>query len=74
MGGPLVAIGLFTRPVAFILAGAMACAYFIGHAPRGFYPQVNGGSLAIMYSFVCFYIAFAGPGPWSADTIVRGEK
>ena len=74
VGAPLLILGLFTRPVAFILAGAMAAAYFIGHAPRGFYPQVNGGSLAIMYSFVCFYLAFAGGGPWSADAIVRGEK
>jgi putative oxidoreductase len=73
IGAPLLLIGLFTRPVAFIVAGAMAAAYFIGHAPRGFFPQVNGGSLAIMYCFVCFYISFAGPGPWSVDAM-RGEK
>jgi putative oxidoreductase len=74
VGAPLLLIGLFTRPVAFILAGEMAFAYFIGHSPRGFFPQVNAGSLAIMYCFVCFYLAFAGGGPWSADAIIRGEK
>lgn len=74
VGAPLLLLGLFTRPVAFILAGEMAFAYFIGHAPRGFFPQLNGGSLAIMYCFVCFYLAFAGGGPWSADAIIRGEK
>jgi putative oxidoreductase len=74
IGAPLLLLGLFTRPVAFILAGELAFAYFIGHAPRGFFPQANGGSLAIMYCFVCFYLAFAGGGPWSADAIVRGEK
>ena len=70
VGAPLLILGLFTRPVAFILAGLMACAYFIGHqfgARPSFYPQLNGGSLAIMYCFVCLYIACAGPGPWSVD-------
>lgn len=73
---PLLIIGLFTRPVAFILAGLMAFAYFLGHAPRGFYPSMNGGSLAIMYCFVCFYLAFAGGGPWSLDAALekRGIK
>ena len=74
IGAPLLLLGLFTRPVAFILAGELAFAYFIGHAPRGFFPQVNGGSLAIMYCFVCFYLAFAGGGPWSVDAIIRGKK
>ena len=73
VGAPLLILGLFTRPVAFILAGLMACAYFIGHAPRGLYPQLNGGSLAIMYCFVCLYISMAGPGPWSVDAM-RGQK
>jgi putative oxidoreductase len=63
--------GLFTRPVAFILAGEMAFAYWIGHAPRGFYPSVNGGNLAIMYCFVFLYLAFAGGGPWSVDSALR---
>jgi putative oxidoreductase len=64
---PLLIVGLFTRPVAFILAGEMAFAYWIGHAPRGFYPSVNGGNLSIMYCFLFFYLAFAGGGPWSLD-------
>jgi|ERR671910_2383320 putative oxidoreductase len=68
---PLLIIGLFTRPVAFILAGEMAFAYWIGHAPRGFYPSVNGGNLAIMYCFVFLYLAFAGGGPWSVDSALR---
>jgi putative oxidoreductase len=77
VGAPLLILGLFTRPVAFILAGELALAYFIGHmfggrAP-GFFPQLNGGSLAIMYCFACLYIAAAGPGPWSVDAM-RGQK
>jgi putative oxidoreductase len=71
---PLLILGLFTRPVAFILAGEMAFAYFIGHAPRGFYPSMNGGNLSIMYCFVFFYLAFAGPGPWSLDETVRRNR
>jgi putative oxidoreductase len=67
IGGPLLIIGLLTRPVAFILAGDMAFAYFMGHAPRSFYPIQNGGNLAILYCFVFFYLFFAGPGPWSID-------
>jgi len=74
IGAPLLLLGLFTRPVAFILAGEMAFAYFIGHHPRGFFPQLNAGSLAIMYCFVFFYLAFAGGGPWSADAMILGEK
>lgn len=65
--GLLILVGLFTRPAAFLLAGTMAAAYFIGHAPRGFYPIMNQGSLAIMYCFTFLYLAFAGPGPWSVD-------
>ena len=73
---PLLIVGFLTRPVAFILAGEMAFAYFIGHAPRGFYPSVNGGNLSIMYCFVFFYLAFAGGGPWSVDAALerRGTK
>lgn len=67
IGGPLLAVGLFTRWVAFILAGEMAFAYFIGHSPRALYPIQNGGNLAILYCFVFFYFVFAGPGPWSVD-------
>lgn len=65
--GLLILVGFFTRPAAFLLAGTMAAAYFIGHAGRGFYPIQNGGSLAIMYCFTALYLFFAGPGPWSVD-------
>lgn len=65
--GLLIIVGLFTRPAAFLLADTMAAAYFLGHAPRGFFPIANGGNLAIMYCFVFFYLVFAGPGPWSVD-------
>jgi putative oxidoreductase len=67
VGGVLLAIGLFTRPVAFILAGDMAVAYFMSHFPRGFFPMANGGNLAVLYSFVFLYIFFAGGGAWSLD-------
>ena len=67
VGGTLLLIGLFTRPVAFVLSGLMAFAYFIAHAPQGFWPIVNGGELAALYSFVFLYFAAAGGGPWSAD-------
>jgi putative oxidoreductase len=72
IGGPLIILGLLTRPAAFILAGDMAFAYFMGHGPRSFYPIQNGGNLAILYCFVFFYLAFSGPGPWSIDA--RGSK
>ena len=67
IGGVLILIGLFTRPVAFILAGDMAVAYFMRHAPRGFFPQVNGGQLAILFCFVFLYLFVAGGGAWSVD-------
>lgn len=66
LGGLLLA-GLFTRCVAFVLAGEMALAYFIGHFPKGFIPLLNGGSLAILLCFACLYLAAAGAGPWSLD-------
>jgi len=69
VGGALMILGLFTRPVAFILAGEMAFAYFLGHAPRGFLPILNGGNLAILFCFVFFYLSFAGAGPWSVDAL-----
>lgn len=72
-GGALLVIGLFSRPVAFVLAGHLAAAYFIGHAPRSFYPIVNNGSLPVLYCFTFFYLVFAGPGPWSLDRILRRE-
>jgi putative oxidoreductase len=67
VGGALVAIGLFTRPVAFVLSGQMAVAYFIAHFPKGLYPLGNGGDAAVLYCFIFLYIAAAGAGPWSVD-------
>lgn len=69
IGGALVTAGLFTRIAAFILSGQMAFAYFMAHAPRGFFPYSNGGELAVLYCFVFLYLAFAGPGPWSVDRL-----
>jgi putative oxidoreductase len=66
-GGLLLLLGLFTRPVAFVLSGLMAFAYFIAHAPHGFWPLLNRGELAALYSFVFLYLAAAGGGPWSLD-------
>lgn len=67
VGGGLLVIGLFSRPVAFILSGQMAIAYWIAHAPQSPYPSLNGGDAAILFCFVFLYIAAAGPGPWSVD-------
>jgi putative oxidoreductase len=67
VGGILIVIGLFTRPVAFILAGDMAVAYFMRHAPRDFFPLVNMGQLAILFCFVFLYLFVAGGGAWSVD-------
>ncbi len=66
-GGILMLLGLVTRPTAFILSGEMAVAYFMAHAPRGFFPILNGGELAIVYCFVFLYFAAAGAGAWSLD-------
>jgi putative oxidoreductase len=74
MGGALVALGLFTRPATFIMAGEMAFAYFLSHAPHGFFPILNRGDSAVLYCFVFLYIAFAGPGPWSLDAAMRGKQ
>ena len=70
VGGTLLILGLFTRPVAFILSGFTAAAYFMAHASKGFYPLLNGGELAALYSFVFLYFTFAGAGPWSADALI----
>ena len=67
VGGILIVIGLFTRPVAFILAGDMAVAYFYAHSPRGFFPTLNMGQLAIFFCFVFLYLFVAGGGAWSVD-------
>ena len=70
-GGVLLILGLFTRCAAFVLSGLMAFAYFLAHAPRGFFPIANAGELAVLYCFVFLYIAAAGPGPWSLDAARR---
>jgi putative oxidoreductase len=69
-GGLLLLLGLFTRWAALVMSGEMAFAYFIAHAPKSFYPAVNGGNLAVLYCFVFFYFVFAGGGPWSVDRLV----
>ena len=67
VGGTFLLLGLFTRPIAFVLSGMMAVAYFQFHAPQSFWPMVNNGIPAILYCFVWLYISAAGPGPWSVD-------
>jgi putative oxidoreductase len=67
VGGALLLVGLFTRPVAFVLAGEMAVAYFQFHFPNGFWPNLNGGVAAVLYCFVWLYFSAAGAGPWSLD-------
>ncbi len=68
-GGVLLTLGLFTRPVAFITSGEMAVGYFMFHAPRSFFPALNGGDATILYCFVFLYLVFAGAGPWSLDAL-----
>ena len=65
--GALIALGLFTRPAAFVASGHMAFAYFIGHAPRNFFPALNNGDAAVLFCFIFLYLAAAGAGPWSLD-------
>jgi len=71
VGGLLILIGLFTRPVAFILSGFMAVAYFMAHAPQGLYPLLNQGELAVLFCFVFLYFSVAGGGAWSLDAARR---
>jgi putative oxidoreductase len=73
-GGLLLLLGLFTRPVAFILSGMMAVAYFQVHSPKGFWTIQNGGELAALYCFVFLYLSAAGGGPWSLDSVWRRVK
>jgi len=73
VGGALMLIGLFTRPVAFILSGEMAVAYFQFHLPQGFWPVLNMGTPAVLYCFIWLYFSAAGAGPWSLDR-VRGVR
>lgn len=68
-GGGLLLVGLFTRPAAFVLSGEMAVAYFTQHAPRGEWPIVNGGELAVLFCFIWLFYVAAGPGPWSLDAL-----
>lgn len=68
-GGALVALGFFTRPVAFLLSGEMAVAYFMAHGSQNFWPALNGGDAAILFCFVFLYLSAAGPGPWSVDAV-----
>lgn len=70
-GGVLIAVGLLTRPVAFLASGLMAFAYFIGHAGNGFWPKANGGEPAVLYCWVFLYIAAQGPGAWALDNLWR---
>jgi putative oxidoreductase len=76
IGGPLLLVGLFTRPLAFLYSGEMAAAYFIRHAPLGnwLWPVVNDGSAAVLFCFIWLYISAAGPGPLSIDAIVRNRR
>ncbi|MBB5745385.1 DoxX family protein [Brevundimonas variabilis] len=74
VGGMLIVVGLFTRPVAFVLSGMMAVAYFQFHAGSSLYPLVNGGELAALYCFVFLYLSFAGPGAWALDTMPKGRR
>ena len=71
IGGSLIALGLFTRPAAFVASGMSAAAYFIGHASRSFWPAINQGEAAIMFCFIFLYLACAGPGAWSIDGMRR---
>ena len=70
VGGGLLLLGLLTRPAAFLLSGEMAVAYFMQHAPRGFWPIANQGELAVLYCFVFLFFVAAGPGPWSLDALI----
>ena len=74
VGGALLLVGLFTRPVAFLLSGQMEVAYFMGHAARGFWPVLNGGAPAVFFAFLWLYVSAAGPGPWSIDALRRRPR
>jgi putative oxidoreductase len=74
IGGVAILLGLFTRLVAFVLAGEMAVAYFQQHFPQSFFPTVNGGIPAILYCFLYLYLVFAGAGPWSIDAMIAQAK
>jgi putative oxidoreductase len=73
VGGVLLTFGLFTRVAALIMSGEMAVGYFLVHAPKSFYPYLNGGELAVLFCFVFFYLVFAGAGPLSLDALIFGR-
>jgi putative oxidoreductase len=74
VAGALLIAGLFSRTAAFIASGEMAFAYFMSHAPHSFFPILNRGDSAILYCFVFFFLAFAGPGPWSLDALLARRE
>lgn len=74
VGGLLLVLGLFTRPMAFVLSGQMAFAYFMAHAPASFFPIVNRGESAVLFCFVFLYLAAAGAGPWSVDAARKSVR
>jgi putative oxidoreductase len=74
VGGLLILVGLFTRPVAFVVSGFAAFAYFIAHAPQGFWPIMNRGELAVVYCFLYLYLSAAGGGAWSLDRALRSRS
>jgi putative oxidoreductase len=74
LGGGLMAAGLFTRPTSFLISGLMAFAYFLGHAGKGFWPILNGGELAVVYSWLSLYLAAQGPGAWALDSLRSGRE
>ena len=74
VGGALIVVGLLTRPVAFLLAGEMAVAYFQAHAPRGFFPVLNGGENVVLFCFMFLYLFAVGAGPFSVDSALRGRR
>jgi len=74
VGGALIVLGLFTRPVAFLLSGEMAFAYFMAHAPHGFFPIMNHGEVAVLYCFIFLFIAAHGGGPYGIDGMLRKSR
>lgn len=74
VGGALLLIGLLSRPVAFLLAGEMAVAYWMVHAPDNFWPVLNDGEAAILFCFIFLYVAVRGPGPWSVDAVMKRRR
>jgi putative oxidoreductase len=74
VGGTLLLFGLFTRPVAFVLAGEMLVAYLQAHVPRGMWPTLNGGVNALLFCFIWLFVSAAGPGPWSLDATRRRRR